>query len=660
MSSHVPVAMQERIGNGGEHALVTDGPAPQEAGVGPARPGLVVGALGAALFGACGVVAAGGSPAALLLVAVTASTLVLRCWLSTTLALAATLSGGFALLAVSMRLWPLIGTPLTAMLVLPAVAAAASLVLLWRRRATAFAVSGADLALGAGLAMVSALQVVTVPVARWLSDSPKLAWMMRNDNTWNLVSTRFLVEDGGLDPASHRNPAPLANELVALFLAPGRGEADSTGLLAHDLYRASEALLLMVGATSLLAGLLVASAFPATRAWCRAVLGLVAATIPWTWSLAGIVFVYGFWNSLPAAILVLAAWAAWTSSERRPVVCSGVLALVGTGLLAAWAPLVLLPACLGLAVVVWRRRAHLGLRGAALVAWVTPVAVLLAYVVLVTRGDITAASDALAAEGLFPAYGENLPPVFWLVPLGVLLVLSVWTPVRVDLVGTVVVGVVGAVGILYLMHQRAGSAGGPWGYYPQKFAWTLSFLAPMVLLMSARGALAVRGLRRAQRASLVVGTVMLAGVLLMQVPPADPRPVSSIDYPIAHRTPDYRPSSVLPVVSIVHPDRSSALDPAVADLLRLEDPARKVVVSRWFDDPGDNAFANFWLLQLPVDKADELPRPYAYGLDSFDPVGLCALVRDWGGGVELYTHSETLDREMRAVCRDLEFDVRLH
>ena len=392
MTSRVAGAAQPHVGDEAEPARPFGDPEPSNA-----RHGVVVGALGAALVGACGVVVAGGSPAALLLVAVVTTTLVLRSWLSTTLALAAVLSGAFALLAVSMRLWPVLGASLTTMLAVPAVVAAVGLVVLWRRRATALAVSGSQLALGAGLAAVSVLQVVTVPLARWLSDSPKLAWMMRNDNTWNLVSSRFLVEDGGLDPSSHRNPAPLANEVVALFAAPGRSAVGRGDLLAHDLHRASEALLLMVGATSLLAGLLVASAFPASRVWSRAVLGLVAAVIPWTWSLAGLVFVYGFWNSLPAASLILAAWVAWTSSERRPVVSSGVLAIVGTGCWPHRRPWSCFPPA-SLAVVVWRRRAHLDLRGVALAAWVTPLAVLLAYLVLVTRSDIAAASDALAAE----------------------------------------------------------------------------------------------------------------------------------------------------------------------------------------------------------------------------------------------------------------------
>lgn len=660
MSSSVPVATQPGTGSGKRHAASPhDGATPFGHPHGRVRPGMVVGALGVALVGACGVVMAGGSPAALLLVAVFSSTLALRSWLSTTLALAAVLSGALAMLAVGMRLWPVLGAPPAAMLAVPAVVATVSLAVLWGRPATSVVVSGPDLALGAGLASISALQVLTVPLSRWVSDSPKLAWMMRNDNTWNLVSSRFLLEDGGLDPASHRNPAPLANEVVALFAAPGRPGVGQGDLLAHDLYRASEALLLMVGATSLLAGLLVAASMPASRRWSRAVLCLVAAVIPWTWWLAGVVFAFGFWNSLPAAILLLAAWAAWNSSERFPTVSSAVLAVVGTALLVAWAPLVLAPAALGVAVVAWRWRAHLDLRGLALVAWLVPLAVLVLYGALVTAADRAAASGALAADGGFPAYGEHLPLVFWLIPTAVVLLQSSWSSARTDLVGVLVLGLAGAAGTLYLMGQRAGAPGGPWGYYPQKFAWTLSLLAPVVVLGSVRSVLGRTDLARVQRGTVVSGSVLLTAVLLLQVPPFDPRPLSSIDYPIAHRTPDYRLSSVLPAVSIALPDRSSALDPAVVDLLRLEDPARKVLVSRWFDDPGDNAFVNFWLLQLLVDKDDEAPRGYAYYLDSNDPAALCRVVRDWDGGVEIYTRSDTLMQEMKAKCQRLDFDVLL-
>jgi hypothetical protein len=601
-------------------------------------PGVVVGALGAALVGACGLVAAGGSPAAHLLVSVASATLALRLRLGTTLALAVVLSGAFALLAVSMRLWPLLGAPLTTMLVLPALIGAASLAVLWRRRTTALALSRSHLALGAALAAVSALQVLAVPVSRWLSDSPKLAWLMRNDNAWNFVSTRFFVEDGGLD-------------------APGRSSLGPSDLLAHDLLRASEAILLSVAGASVLAGLLVATGMPESRRWSRAVLALVAAAVPWTWSLAGMVFSYGFWNSVPAAILLFSAWAAWSSSERLPTVSSAVLAVIGTALLAAWAPLVLVPAALGVAVVAWRWRAHVGLRGAALLGWLAPLVVLALYLALVTADDRAAASGGLSADGGFPAFGEHLPPVFWLVPLAVVLLLSSWSAARTDLVGVLVVGLAGAVGTYYLMEQRAGSPAGPWGYYPQKFAWTLSLLAPIVVLASVRGVLVKTGLARVQRATVVLGSALLAAVLLMQVPPFDPRPVSAIGYPIAHRTPDYRLSSLLPTLGVVMPDRASAMDPAAEALLEVEDADRKVVVSRWSPDPGVNALINFWLLQLPVDKDDEAPREYAYYLDSNDPAALCSLVRDWGGGVEILTRSNSLAREMRKNCADEDFSV---
>ncbi|GAA1940964.1 hypothetical protein [Nocardioides hwasunensis] len=659
MSASVPHAEQAHVREDG-HPSTSDAPGP---GLGTGqrrRPAVAVGLGVIALLASCAIVVGGGSPAALVLVAVAVSTLALRCWLTTALAFATVLSGALALVAVSMRVAPVIGVPVTWLPVLPAVAAAVALVVLWLRRSTAFAVDRSDLVLGAVLVALSLVQVVAVPVVRWLSGSPKLAWMMNNDSVWNLVSARFIVEDGGLVPVSHRNPAPLANEVVAFFMAPGRSGVDRTALLEHDLYRASEVLLLLVGATSLLAGLVVAAGVPSSRRWSRAVLTLVAAAIPWTWSLAGQVFLYGFWNSLPAAILILAAWAAWTSSDRFPVTSSGLLALIGTGLLASWAPLVLAPAALGVAVVCWRWRAHLDLRGLAMLAWLSPLALLVAYAGFVTRADFAAASGGLAAEGLFPPFGQNLPPVFWLVPFGVLVLLSTWSTVRIDLVGAVVVGLAGAVGTHYLMGQRAGAAGGPWGYYPQKFAWTLALLAPLLVLLSVRGGLAVAGLRRIQQGTLVLGSVALAGTLLLQVPPADPRPVTGERYPVAHGTPDYRLSSMLPVVSISLSDRSSALDPAVDTLLRFEDPDRKVVVSRWSPEPGDNTFVNYWLLQLPVDRSDEMPRPYAYGLDSFDPSALCDLVRDWGGGVVIQTRSDTLDDEMRALCPRQDFEVRVH
>ena len=128
----------------------------------------------------------------------------------------------------------------------------------------------------------------------------------------------------------------------------------------------------------------------------------------------------------------------------------------------------------------------------------------------------------------------------------------------------------------------------------------------------------------------MLGAVLLAGVLLLQVPPFDPRPLAAASYPIAHRTPDYRLTSLLPTVSISYADRASAMDPAVESVLAFSDQRHKVVVSRWTGDPGADGFINFWLLQLPVDQVDDEPRDYAYGLDSNNPAGLCDLVRDWG------------------------------
>lgn len=620
-------------------------------------PVVAVLAAGGVLAASFVIVLTGGSPALLILASTGLVTAALSARLPVLAALAATLLGAFAVLPVAMRLVGLVDLPITGLLALPAVAGLAAIAFLWRSRAAVTVVSRADLALGVGLVGFSLLQVLVVWLARTMSGTPKLAWMMNNDSPWNLVSARFIVEDGGLDPGAHRNPAPLANELVGLFLAPGRSGVGPADLLAHDLLRTSQALLLLVAATSVLAGVLVASGVPSDRPWSRAVLAGMAALIPWTWSFAGQVFVYGFWNSLPTAVLLLAVWAAWTEAERSPVVASALLATSGVGLLAAWAPLVVAPVGLGLLVVVWHARAHLALRGLRLVAWLAPPVLLVAYAATVTLGDFAAAADGLSVEGLFPAFGEHLPLAIWLLALAVLLVCSVWAPGHWDLVGVLALGVLGAVGTRYLMGQREGSPAGPWGYYPQKFAWSLAALAPFIVLRSVRGLLVSPGLDRARRRSLVLGAVLLAGVLLLQVPPFDPRPLAAASYPIAHRTPDYRLTSLLPTLSISYSDRASAMDPAVESVLAFSDQRRKVVVSRWTGDPGADGFINYWLLQLPVDQVDDEPRDYAYGLDSNNPAGLCDLVRDWGGGVTIRTLSETLDDEMATACPDGDYAV---
>ena len=151
---------------------------------------------------------------------------------------------------------------------------------------------------------------------------------------------------------------------------------------------------------------------------------------------------------------------------------------------------------------------------------------------------------------------------------------------------------------------------------------------------------------------------MLASVLLMQIPPADPRPVSSVDYPIAHRTPDYRLSSVLPAVSIALPDRSSALAPAVSEFLKLEDPARKVIVSRGSTTRMTYGSSTSGCCS-PGRQGTSCRGPTRTASTAStlsDCVTWCATR---GGGVEIYTHSDTLAREMAQTCGASDFKVRL-
>ena len=60
-------------------------------------------------------------------------------------------------------------------------------------------------------------------------------WAMRNDAVWNTITTRFMVEDGGLNAIAHPSgtlATPLTPGLLAIVAAVGRDGVASADLLA--------------------------------------------------------------------------------------------------------------------------------------------------------------------------------------------------------------------------------------------------------------------------------------------------------------------------------------------------------------------------------------------------------------------------------------------
>lgn len=517
----------------------------------------------------------------------------------------------------------------------------------------------------AAVGLVPAIVSLLFPVARGATGEAKLAWAMGNDSVWNVMYGRILVNDGGADPERHPSAAIGVHELIAFFIMPGRREVPAPDLLAHDLGRALDAMLLLLVAAAVLGGVAVARAIPATQLSTRVVVGMVASAVPFTWYVMGFAFRLGFWNSVFATVVLLAAWTAMTEARRHPAAATSALALAAICLLPIWTPTALIPLAMGAVVFVRHVRAHLRLRGTALALWLVPPAVLAWYGLFVIRPLLTAQGQALASDGaMFHISLTNVVVVMLLTVAATAMVAASGRGTDQLVVALTVAGAT-TVGLWYLMGQRAGAETGTWGYYPAKFGWTASILAVFVAL-HAVATLAARA-DPADRPSTVrtTGSTAVAGLaalalglgLISQVPPADLRPQSKEGNPAPALSPDWRLESVLPPLSIADDDGMSEFDPSLDVLFELSSPGEKNVVSRLHEDPFVDGFINSWLLQQPGVRDNYDVRNFAYFLDSRDAEGICSLATTWGAGVTVTTSEPGWARKLRRRCPDVRFAV---
>jgi hypothetical protein len=523
-----------------------------------------------------------------------------------------------------------------------------------------------------------AVAAAAVPVvsASWLyvlratSSSPKLGWLMSNDSAFNVFSSRYILLDGGVDPVKHPNPAPGMSEVAALFTAPGRAGVARSDLLEHDVERILQALVLATGALSVLGALGAVLVVGRGHLLPRIAVSVAVSALPWTWYLFGYATHYGFWNALVSSAVLAAAWLAFAERRRHPTAASAAQALAGTALLPLWAPLLLVPALFGLAIVLEHRREHLALRRWSLVAWLAPLVLLGWYALFVVMPLLGGDTGALAADGAMLVISRTTITVILLAAFALGLLVHARGERTGELLGPAAVLAAGLIGLDYLVGLRADAPTGPWGYYPAKFGWLLVFLA---LLTAARAAVALafpaagpvvertrtarsRAAALGRGAAAALGPVLAVSVLAAQVGPADPRPVTT-DYPAPVPTPDWRAASVWPLLSISRSDGASAMDPAVETLLELSSPDEKYLLTRYHDQVSDDSFVNFWLLSQPVVQDRNDVRYFAYFLEADNPESLCALATTWGPGLKVLTRDRGWGRTLERTCPDAGLEV---
>jgi hypothetical protein len=631
------------------------------------RRSRVVQPSGAALVGAAVQVAAapavlaahGGTPGPLLGVALATTAIGLAQIMRPAMALPAAVLGVLLTIAVGSQLFPPLHVPLAlGNLVVLGALALGPLVLLWTRRDRFRMLNQDDAVVAVSCLLVPALALLGMFVIAVRSHGPKLAWAMGNDSTFNLMTARFVIDDGGVDLDRHFNVAPLTSELVALFMVPGRHSLTPAALMQHDVARSTHVLLVLLAVMSVGGSMIVARAVPAQHHVARSLLALAAGLLPWSWFMGGYALQYGFWNAIVAGVVLVMSWLAWLQAPQSPRVGSAVQALAATVLLTVWVPLVLVPAGLGAVLVVTYWRTHLALRRGPLVAWLVPVALFVAFGYVLTKPTVETSTNALAFDGAFFAIGHSTVGVVALVTLAAALASASLRGHGWELLGVTVLVVLGWAGLEYLMDQRAAAATGEWGYYPQKLSWLMCVLAPYAATGSVA---ALVSLARGRRpvAGVVVSAVLLGAVVMAQIPPADSRPPSSVGNPSPRPAPDFRATSMFFPLSVAQKHGASDFDPAARQMFAWSSPRTKVVAARWFRDKSLDGFMNFWLLQQTIGTGHPDVRPLAYSLDSADPTALCALVGVWGGDVTVKTRSPTLERQMRRDCPNARFTVDL-
>ncbi|WP_194409107.1 hypothetical protein [Microbacterium cremeum] len=475
-------------------------------------------------------------------------------------------------------------------------------------------------------------------VAALTLTSGNLEWAMHNDAVWNLVTTRIMVEDGGLDAIAHPNPSPLTPGLLAMAIAVGRGDVAPGDLLAHDMSRFATFWLFATLAAALLAAMIGARSVHGGARAARITAAGIAAVIPISWFTFGFAAQFGFYNATLALVLLLATWLAWLEARTVPIAAATVLSLATVALLATWAPLAFVPFALAAVALVARLaalpRGRAGARGFGLI--LLAVAPVVVYVLAVTLPDLRRDGAALAVDGGIMALQLSHVVVIVTVTIGVAVLNAVQRNQIHQLVGVAVVCAAGAVAGGYLMWQRAGTAS-LWGYYPAKFAWLLVSLLLVILAAALAGEMAGLRARRLATAGTAIVAIAVPVSLMWLVPPD-------------------RISSALTPVAIAAETGVASGAPAAQTLFELAEPGERTLALSYLD-PSSDRFLNSWLLQLESRTAEEPIRYYSYVLDPENEEQACDAVRAWAAPVRIVTSDPTLPESFAELCTDVDVTV---
>jgi hypothetical protein len=483
----------------------------------------------------------------------------------------------------------------------------------------------------------------TTVTAQFLPGAARLSWAMNGDGFNNIFYSNVILSARGVAVGQSENPVPLPAALLALAMAPGRPTVADRDLLLHDLASLTVIWTLILAATCILAGVVVASVIPKRNPVLVAVSSALGSLLPLTWYIAGLPVQWGYFNATVVLPIILSAWLAFLASRRFPVAALVVLSAITTLVLATWAPLVLVPGALGIVILVrdWK---HIRLlQGPSAVALLLGAAQVLAWVGIVTVPTFLRQGGALEIPGHgFPSAWPALP--FLLIALVVLSFFVGRTtslPIQPGMVAIVCATTAVAGMLLYLDHDQVD----PWsGYYPTKLAWILStFLVVVVLSLAVSGLAALT--THLRFAITTIASVTVAVLLACAVIPVDSWSQTVVRQPMTR---------------ILSGSIWYTGDRAVDQILTLSDPRDPGIL--WQSGDPDEAMIDFWVLVTRGGEFDGDPELRAIAFvayreyratgtfDDSNILPLCRIVTLMKPTPTVHTESASLEAQLRDTC----------
>ncbi len=480
----------------------------------------------------------------------------------------------------------------------------------------------------------SILVVGLLALAEVLPGAVHLAWAMNADSVNVIGFARRMLADGGIDQASTPQPTPLPFAMVASNLASGRSALPNAAVLEHDVARMAEVWVFTIALSCVLVGALVARATRSLRPVVAAPMIVLASCLGLVTYFIGVQFDGGFINSAFALLLLIAAWITYLGGERAPGVAAIALLVAAVVLLSVWSPLV---ACLlGLEVALFVRGGRSIFRNPrTLVALAVAALVLVGYAVEFALPGFVSSSSSLGGDGGFPAIGPTSIFVVVAVTAALACAAAAVGAARHAAFGSLALITTFAIGLGYLLFQRRAAAN-LWGYYPAKYAWTVSLL---LLVMAIAFAVALVVERRPVGAWQRLGAAAVAVVL-----------VSLAWMP----TGNFTPLAQLPLAGILTAGKNANVQASTVFRLSGTRNGNDVL---WRSAEGDY-WPNYWLLQVDVAPTN-VARLFSSSQGTLSVEQMCALIGELGGKVIVHTGDPTVSAELHAACGSEKFTVRV-